>query len=140
MLHRDSAGENGLFGFLRAKGRAWLASSPADAFRGRWRMQDGAVYEFADDGLKIVERGTMIEYRHARASDFAMTYVWADMGELRAQFPQVAALTEVAPAAQPLAVLRVRRGAREISYVVTAPKKRMMAISAERTMHLFRAG
>jgi hypothetical protein len=143
MLLRDSdrtSGDSGLFGFLRAKGRAWLGSSPADAFRGRWHMQDGALYDFADDGLKIVERGTLIEYRQARAADFAMSYHWTDVGELRAQFPHISALADVAPAAQCLAVLRVRRGSRDISYVVTQPKKRMMAISADRTMHLFRAG
>lgn len=140
MLQRDSTGDTGLFGFLRAKGRAWLGSSPADAFRGRWRMQDGALHEFADEGLKIVERGTLIEYRQARAADFSMSYHWVNVGELRAQYPHVTALGEVASGAQGLAVLRVRRGARDMSYVVTQPKKRMIAISADRTLHLFRTG
>ena len=135
-----SDGEVGLVAYLRAKGRAWLGSTPADAFRGRWRAHDGALYDFAADGLKIVEGGTMIEYRHARASDFAMSYHWADLGEVRAQFPQVATLGDVAAVDQCLPVLRVRRGARETVYVIVLPKKRMMALFADRTLHLFRAG
>jgi hypothetical protein len=133
-------GESGLVAYLSAKGRAWLGSTPADLFRGRWRAHNGALYDFAADGLKVVEGGTMIEYRSARATDFAMTYQWADMGEMRAQFPNVAALGEIAAAGQSLPVLRVRRGTRETIYLITLPKKRMMALSSERILHLFRAG
>lgn len=133
-------GESGLIGFLRAKGRAWLGSTPADSFRGRWRAHNGALYDFAADGLKIVEGGTLIEYRCARAADFAMSYHWADMSEMRAQFPNVAVLGEIAATGQSPPVLRVRRGARETIYVITLPKKRMMALSSDRILHLFRAG
>jgi hypothetical protein len=135
-----SHGESGLVAYLRAKGRAWLGSTPADSFRGRWRAHNGALYDCAGDGLKIVEGGTMIEYRCDRAADFAMSYHWAEMGEMRAQFPSAMALGEIAAAGQSLPVLRVRRGARETIYVITVPKKRMMALSSERILHLFRAG
>jgi hypothetical protein len=135
-----SQGESGLVAYLRAKGRAWLGATPADSFRGRWRAHNGALYDFAVDGLKIVEGGTLIEYRSARAADFAMSYHWSDMGEMRARFPNVVALSEIAAAGQALPVLRVRRGARETIYVITIPKKRMMALSTDRVLHLFRAG
>jgi hypothetical protein len=135
-----SQGESGLVAYLRAKGRAWLGSTPADSFRGRWRAHNGALYDFAADGLKIVEGGTMIEYRRARAADFAMSYNWTDMSEIRAQFPNVVALGELAASGQSLPILRVNRGARETIYVITLPKKRMMALSSDRILHLFRAG